>query len=43
MPSYFGKLSSPETASIIEYIKSLRTSEEDRPQQEPVYQLKGMP
>jgi cytochrome c oxidase subunit 2 len=38
MPSYFGKLSAPETASIVEYIKSLRAGVEDKPQEGPVYE-----
>jgi cytochrome c oxidase subunit 2 len=37
MPSFFGKLSQPETAAIVEYIKSLRTGVGDLPQERPVY------
>jgi cytochrome c oxidase subunit 2 len=37
MPSFFGKLNAPEVASIVEYIKSLRTSAVDKPQEGPVY------
>jgi cytochrome c oxidase subunit 2 len=38
MPSFFGRLNAPETAAIVEYIKSLRTSAEDKPQEGPVYE-----
>jgi cytochrome c oxidase subunit 2 len=38
MPSFFGRLSEPEVASIVEYIKWLRTSAEDKPQEGPVYE-----
>ena len=38
MPSYQGELSGPESAAIVEYIKSLRTAEEPPPPPGPVYQ-----
>jgi cytochrome c oxidase subunit 2 len=38
MPSFHGRLSAPETAAIVEYIKSLRTSFEDRPREGPVFE-----
>lgn len=37
MPSYLGRLDSPETAAIVEYIKSLRTSVVPAPAEGPVY------
>jgi cytochrome c oxidase subunit 2 len=37
MPTYLGKLTGPESAAIVEYIRSLRTSVEERPAQGPVY------
>jgi cytochrome c oxidase subunit 2 len=37
MPSYFAKLAGPESAAIVEYIKSLRTSVEERAPEGPVY------
>jgi len=37
MPSFFGKLAGPESAAIVEYIKSLRESVEPRPGEGPVY------
>jgi cytochrome c oxidase subunit 2 len=39
MPSYLGKLTGPESAAIVEYIKSLRTSVEERPAEGPVYKV----
>jgi cytochrome c oxidase subunit 2 len=38
MPSYFTKLSGPESSAIVEYIRSLRTSVEERAPEGPVYQ-----
>ncbi len=42
MPSFQGRLQAPESAAIVEYIKSLRTGEPastfDRPSEGPVYQ-----
>jgi hypothetical protein len=40
MPSFFGKLSAPETAAIVEYIKSLRVSVQDTPRGEPLFELR---
>jgi cytochrome c oxidase subunit 2 len=37
MPSFFGKLAGPESAAILEYIKSLRQGLEERPVEGPVY------
>lgn len=41
MPSYLGKLESNETAAIVEYIKSLRTSVVPAPVEVPVYAPTG--
>jgi cytochrome c oxidase subunit 2 len=38
MPSFQGKLAAPEVAAIVEFIKSLRTGVEDRPQEGPAYE-----
>jgi cytochrome c oxidase subunit 2 len=35
MPSFHGRLQAPETAALVEYIKSLRTSVEERPSEGP--------
>ncbi|MEO6950348.1 MAG: cytochrome c oxidase subunit II [Polyangia bacterium] len=41
MPSYFGRLHATETAAIIEYIKSLRTSMEGSKPEGPAYEPVG--
>ena len=41
MPSYFGRLQATETAAIIEYIKSLRTSVEGAKPEGPAYEPVG--
>jgi cytochrome c oxidase subunit 2 len=37
MPSFLGKLTAPETAAIVEFIKSLRTATDGSKPAEPVY------
>ena len=41
MPSYAGKLRAPETAALVEYIKSLRTDVSPMPVGGPVYEQTG--
>ena len=43
MPPYAGKLEAPETAALVEYIKSLRTSVAPPPTEGPVYGRTGTP
>jgi len=43
MPSYAGKLGAPETAALVEYIKSLRASVVPAPAGGPVYEQTGGP
>ena len=41
MPSFFGKLTATETAAIVEYIKSLRSTTDGAKPEGPVYEPVG--